>query len=144
MSIDQIPDAQDAPGIDAAKAAAERDRLVDRIMDGLASRFGGSSVTQTIYGSPVERDGVTIITVARVRTMAGAGAGSGSGPAETGSGEGAGGGILVVGDPIGYLEIAGGHATFRPIRGVLNPMGVLAFGVAVAIMLRALARILGR
>lgn len=144
MTSEQTPDVLDVPGIEEAKVAAERDRLVDRIMDGLASRFGGSSVAQTIYGDPVERDGVTVITVARVRTAAGAGAGSGSGPAETGSGEGAGGGILVVGDPIGYIEITGGQAAFRPVRGVPNPLAILAFGLAVAIMLRAIARILGR
>lgn len=144
MTIDQTPEAQDVPGMEEAKTVAERDRLVDRIMEGLASRFGGSSVTETIYGAPVERDGVTVITVARVRTMAGAGAGSGSGPAETGSGEGAGGGIAVVGDPVGYIEISGGRAAFRPVRGVPNPLAILAFGLAVAVMLRAIARILGR
>lgn len=146
MTIEHNPDTVETPvdGMDAAKAAAERDRLVDRIMDGLASRFGGSAVTETIYGAPVERDGVTVITVARVRTAAGAGAGSGSGPAETGSGEGAGGGILVIGDPIGYIEISGGRAAFKPVRGVPNPLAILAFAVAVAIMLRGIARILGR
>lgn len=146
MTIEQFPgtgETQDS-GLDEAKAAAERDRLVDRIMAGLSERFGGSSVGETIYGTPVERDGVTVITVARIRTMAGAGAGSGSGPAESGSGEGAGGGVAVVGDPVGYIEISGGHAVFRPVRGVPNPLAILAFALAVAIMLRAIARILGR
>ena len=64
------PDASPVEGLDAAKAAAERDRLVDRIMDGLSSRFGGRSIADTIYGDPVERDGVTVITVARVRSAA--------------------------------------------------------------------------
>lgn len=154
MTLEQFPDTDaaatpttdgaPAAGLDAAKAAAERDRLVDRVMDGLASRFGGSSIAETIYGDPVERDGVTVITVARVRSAAGAGAGSGSGPAQAGSGEGAGGGILVVGDPIGYIEISGGQATFRAIRGVPNGLAILAVGIAGAIILRAIARILGR
>lgn len=144
MTSEQTPDVQDVPGIEAAKAAAERDRLVERIMDGLAGRFGGTAVTETIYGDAVERDGVTVIPVARVRTAAGAGAGSGSGPAETGSGEGAGGGLLVIGDPIGYIEIAGGRAAFRPVRGVPNPLAILAFALSVAIVLRAIARLLGR
>jgi uncharacterized spore protein YtfJ len=146
MTIEQFPgtDASPDSGLEEAKAAAERDRLVDRIMAGLVERFGGTSVAETIYGAPVERDGVTVIAAARVRTMAGAGAGSGSGPAESGSGEGAGGGVAVVGDPVGYIEISGGHAIFRPVRGVPNPLAILALGLAVAIVLRAIARLLGR
>ena len=91
---------------------------------------------------------MTVIPVARVRWLAGAGAGAGSGGAPAGKGsaegEGAGGGGGVIGDPVGYLDTRSSGATFVPIRGVLNPLAILAVGVSLAFVLRALARLLGR
>jgi uncharacterized spore protein YtfJ len=128
-----------------ARQLAERERPVDRLIEVLVERFGGRTGVHIVYGDPVERDQVTVIPVARVRWLAGAGAGSGGasgvGNAE---GEGAGGGGGIVGDPVGYIEIRSSGATFVPIRGVLNPLALLALGVSVALVLRAVARMLGR
>lgn len=134
--------------VEHARHLAERDGPLDRIIEVLVERFGGRSGVHIVYGDPIERGEVTVIPVARVRWLAGAGAGGGSGGALTGTGtaegEGAGGGGGVIGDPVGYLEIRSSGATFVPIRGVPNPLAILAVGVALAFVLRALARLLGR
>jgi uncharacterized spore protein YtfJ len=127
---------------------AERDRPVDRLIEALIERFGGRTGVRMVFGDAVERDGVTVIPVARVRWVAGAGAGSGGAGAPAGKGsaegEGAGGGGGIIGDPVGYVEIAAGGARFVPIRGVPNPLAILALGVSVGFVLRAVARLLGR
>jgi uncharacterized spore protein YtfJ len=121
---------------------------MDRLIEIMVERFGGRSGIHMVYGDPVERGDVTVIPVARVRWLAGAGAGVGSGgaPAMQGQaeGEGAGGGGGVIADPVGYLEIRSSGASFVPIRGILNPLAILAAGVSLALVLRALARLLGR
>jgi uncharacterized spore protein YtfJ len=137
-----------------ARHLAERDGPVDRLIEVLVERFGGRTGFHIVYGDPVERGDVTVIPVARVRWLAGAGAGGGSGGAAAGrgttagrgtaEGEGAGGGGGVIGDPVGYLEIRSSGATFVPIRGILNPLAILAAGVSIALVLRAVARLLGR
>ncbi len=146
------PGTVDPPGMDAsltdARHLAERDGPVDRLIEVLVERFGGRTGFHIVYGDPVERGDVTVIPVARVRWLAGAGAGGGSGGAAAGrgtaEGEGAGGGGGVIGDPVGYLEIRSSGATFVPIRGILNPLAILAAGVSLALVLRAVARLLGR
>jgi uncharacterized spore protein YtfJ len=132
--------------MDDARHLAERDRPVDRLIEALIDRFGGRTGVQTVYGDPVERDQVTVIPVARVRWMAGAGAGSGGMPAgeNAAEGEGAGGGGGIIGDPVGYIEVRSSGATFQPIRGVPNPLAILALGIALSLVIRALARLLGR
>jgi uncharacterized spore protein YtfJ len=132
--------------MDDARRVADSDRLIDRLIEALVERFGGRTGVQTVFGDPVERDQVTVIPVARVRWIVGAGAGSGGAPGSKGAaeGEGAGGGGGVVGDPVGYIEIRASGATFVPVRGVPNPLAILAIGVSVGIVVRALARLLGR
>jgi uncharacterized spore protein YtfJ len=78
-----------------------------------------------VYGDAVERDGVTVIPVARTVW----GFGGGTGPGDDGAG-GGGGGMTV---PVGYIRIAGGRANFRPIVSP-GPMLVTAalIGLAVA------------
>lgn len=130
-----------------ARRSAERERPVDRVLELLVERLGGRTGARTVYGDPVERDQVTVIPVARVRWMIGAGAGSGGVPTEGGrptEGEGSGGGGAIVGDPVGYIEVRPSGATFTAIRGVPNPLAILAMGVSLALVLRAVARLLGR
>jgi uncharacterized spore protein YtfJ len=120
-------------------AAGPADRFVER----LAERLGGKASVTAVYGEPVERAGVTVIPVARVRWGFGGGGGSGSqaGP-ESGQGSGAGGGGGVTASPVGYIEIANGRTEFRPIHDparfvVLAPL-ILAVGVSVGLILRGL------
>ena len=101
---------------------AERSGLVEH----LAETFGNKASAQTIYGSPVERQGVTVIPVGKVRY----GLGGGSGNREqAGEGSGGGGGMMVA--PVGYIEIKNGKSKFKRINyptAILQVAGGLAIG----------------
>jgi hypothetical protein len=118
---------------DQAQQAAEND-LGSRLLERLASQVGGKAGAKAVFGDAVERDGITVIPVARVRW--GIGAGGGQGP--DGSGSGGGGGVAA--DPIGYIEVTSAGATFRPIPRSFGPGTVVGGALALAIVLRALAR----
>jgi uncharacterized spore protein YtfJ len=118
---------------DQAQQAAEND-LASRLLERLASQVGGKAGAKAAFGDAVERDGITVIPVARIRW--GVGAGGGQGP--EGSGSGGGGGVAA--DPIGYIEVTPAGATFRPIPRSFGPGAVVGGALAVAIVLRALAR----
>jgi uncharacterized spore protein YtfJ len=133
--------------MDEARRAAEQETRTDRLLEQLVERIGGRTGVQTLFGEPVERNGITVVPVARVRW--GIGAGSGTGPTSddepdmTGSGSGGGGGAIA--DPVGYIEISASEARFRPIVGLPpNPLAILAIGLAISLVLRGLARLLGR
>jgi uncharacterized spore protein YtfJ len=78
----------------------------------LAERIGATARAATIFGDPVERDGVTVIPVARARW----GFGGGAGKRKDEDGAGGGGGMQVT--PVGFIELRNGEADFRPIRNV--------------------------
>lgn len=131
--------------MDEARGAAAGG-LTDAFLERLVDRIGGRAGVQAVFGEPVERDGLTVIPVARVRWGFGGGSGSAGdvvdGPG-SGSGSGGGGGVAV--DAIGYLEIGPGRATFQPIdQPRPSPLFLLTSGVAAAIVLRALARLIRR
>lgn len=75
-----------------AQHAAEND-LASRLLERLADQVGGKAGAKAVFGDSVERDGITVIPVARVRW--GVGAGGGAGP--EGSGSGGGGGVRSMG-----------------------------------------------
>ncbi len=81
-------------------------------LERLAGAVGGSVQAQSVYGQPVEREGITVIPVARV--VYGFGGGGGVNPREGGEqGEGGGGGGQV--RPVGFISVRGGSAEFRSI-----------------------------
>lgn len=82
-------------------------------IEGLAHQLGIAANAKNIYGEPVERDGVTIIPVAKL----GYGFGGGSGKNEKDEGMGGGGGLGIT--PVGYIEIKNGETRFRPTRDPL-------------------------
>jgi uncharacterized spore protein YtfJ len=130
-----------------ARRAAATETRTDRLLEQLVERIGGRTGVQTLFGEPIERNGTTVVPVARVRWGIGAGAGSMSGVDEgtdaTGSGSGGGGGAVA--DPVGYIELDAAGVRFRPIVGLPpNPLAILAFGLALTLVLRAVARLLGR
>lgn len=100
-----------------AKETAPKENLLER----LADRLGASANATAIFAPPVERDGVTVIPVAKAKY--GFGGGSGQQPEEEGSGGG--GGVIVT--PVGYIEITEGVTHFRRIR---DPLAVAACYVA--------------
>lgn len=106
-------------------------------IESLAERLGQHLSSTTIYGEPVERGGVTVITVARARM--GFGGGSGGGTGADGVGEGAGGGGGVVVSPVGYIEVTSAGSTFRRIVDPASLLPVILAGaLAGLILLRGL------
>ena len=116
-----------------ATEAAEGDP-VSRFLEGLVSKVGGHAKVQAVFGDPVERDGVTVIPVARIRWGIGGGLGVGT----QGSGSGGGGGVTA--EPVGYIEITSMGATFRPMPRSLGPAQFIGAAVAAALVIRALSR----
>ena len=109
------------PGTVGAADLVPQTGRAQAFIERLVERVGGSASAATVYGTPVERAGVTVIPVARVRYGFGGGAGAGTGTgregsAEAGTGEGAGAGGGVSATPVGYIEIKDGAATFHPIK----------------------------
>ncbi|HVR96374.1 MAG TPA: spore germination protein GerW family protein [Thermoanaerobaculia bacterium] len=100
----------------------------------LADRLGVAAKATTVFGEAVERDGVTVIPVAKARW----GLGAGGGHQRPGTREGIGGGGGVIVAPVGYIEIKDGTSRFRQIWDPLAAAGVaLAAG---ALLVWALAR----
>jgi uncharacterized spore protein YtfJ len=105
----------------------------------LAARLGLAATAKSVYAEPVERDGVTIIPVAKVRF----GFGGGSGKKSTKEGTGGGGGMHAT--PLGYIEMKDGQTEFKPIRDPLSLVPIVAAGsFAGWILLRSLRKLLRR
>jgi uncharacterized spore protein YtfJ len=102
----------------------------------LAQQLGTHVTAQTIYGTPVEREGITVIPVARA--IYGFGGGGGS---KGNEGEGSGGGAGVGLTPIGYIELTGGTSRFRPIRSSVVPL-VAVSGLVALLLLRNVPKLL--
>jgi uncharacterized spore protein YtfJ len=63
-----------------------------------------------VFGEPYEKNGVTVIPVARIQ--GGAGGGGGEGP--EGQGKGSGGGFGINARPVGAFLVRGEEVTWRP------------------------------
>lgn len=157
-------DYRGAPGYDDALAEgrlAGDGGSIDGFVERMAERVGGKASVRAVFGEPIERDGITVIPVAKVRW--GFGGGAGRGPIAVGpgidagapqvslsedlgqSGAGSGGGGGVTADPIGYLEIGPDGANFRPITPVMpSPGFLLASGITAMLVLRGLAKLIRR
>jgi len=95
---------------DEIKTEVGRGAATGRFLEGLAERIGARVQSSAVFGPAVERDGVTVIPVARARWGFGGGAGG------DGGGEGSGGGGGGVVSPLGYIEVRESGAEFKPIR----------------------------
>jgi uncharacterized spore protein YtfJ len=136
--------------VDEAKRAAEADAGSDDRFNRLVESLGGTATASSVFGDPVEKDGVTIVPVARVRYGVGGGFGRGGGrrrrhdegePDQVGYGHGGG----VQATPVGYIEISGGDAEYKRIVDPVRPLavlmlfplvGVLCFGLMAVISLQ--------
>jgi len=144
-----------------AGAGAAEERLgadAKQIMDKLAERLGKGARAAAVFGEPVEREGVTVIPVAKARWGFGGGAGIDSGDAQEGAGPaasrtwgrgrrggrgtGGGGGAMVV--PAGYIEIKGGATSYRPIVDASTVAIVGTIATAAVLIAWALAAALAR
>lgn len=88
----------------------------------LAHQLGITANAKYIYAEPIERDGVTIVPVAK----AAYGFGGGGGKKEGEEGSGGGGGVAVM--PVGYIEIKNGETRFRQIVKVATLIPLIASG----------------
>lgn len=117
---------------------AEKEVRADAAEDGLtrlAERLGANAAASAVFGTPVERDGVTVIPVARVRWGFGGGGGGRKEKAPDGWG---GGGVQAA--PLGFIEVRDGGAQYRrvhdPLRLAIAALLLpLSFAVAAAVMM---------
>ncbi|MGE3913295.1 MAG: GerW family sporulation protein, partial [Chloroflexota bacterium] len=96
----------------------------------LAEKIGAQARASVVFGEPIDREGVTIIPVARARWGFGGGSGqeAASDNGEPASGGGGGGGGMMV-SPVGYIEVKNGSSTYRPI--VNPPVGPVMIVVGI-------------
>jgi hypothetical protein len=91
-------------------SASEPQRRTDELLGRLAERVGARFEASNVFGTPVERDGVTVIPVATIRF--GMGGGGGSDPSKGQEGEGGGGAGTA--SAAGYIELKDGRSRFVP------------------------------
>jgi uncharacterized spore protein YtfJ len=87
----------------------------------LAQSLGANAAANAVFGTPVEREGVTVIPVARVRWGFGGGGGRGPGGKrrpEIQDGWGGGGGVQAA--PLGFIEVKDGGAQYRRVHDPLR------------------------
>jgi uncharacterized spore protein YtfJ len=121
-----------------AVGAQERSQLVNDLLERIGQSVGDRAQVSTVFGEPVERAGLTVIPVAKVRFGFGGGGGGGSGSGEEeGSGGGGGGGGLV--SPVGYIEVRDEGAEFKRIS---TAMDLLPLAAAASLAALALKRLL--
>jgi uncharacterized spore protein YtfJ len=104
----------------------------------LAAQISNSTQATTIFAPAVERDGATVIPVARARWGFG---GGGNASQRNGASNGGGGGVVLI--PVGYIEIAKGQTRFRHIIDMRQiAMLALGGGVLAVMALREVRRII--
>jgi uncharacterized spore protein YtfJ len=136
--------------IEEAKLEVEAAAAGDRFSK-LVESLGGTASAQAVFGAAVEKDGVTIVPVARVRYGVGGGGGRGGGRKKKRDGAdpvqevgyGHGGGVQAA--PVGYIELRDGRATYKRIADPARPLavlllfplvGVISFGMMALISLQ--------
>ena len=117
----------------AASEAVTDSRSAEGFINGLAEKLGATARAATIFGAPVDRDGVTVIPVGKARW----GFGGGAGKRRDEDGAGGGGGVQVI--PVGFIELRDGRAEFRPIRNFSFGWLILG-GLAGLLLLRRALR----
>ena len=107
----------------------EKPNSAEKFIGEMAERLGAAARAATVFGEPVERDGITVIPVAKARW----GFGGGAGRRRDEDGAGGGGGAQVT--PVGFIQLKNGAAEFRPIRTVSLPW-IIAAGFTTLFLLR--------
>lgn len=108
--------------------------LANELLQRIGQTVGDKAKVSTIFGEAVEREGITVIPVAKARFGFGGGGGAGEGE---GLGAGGGGGASVT--PVGYIELRDGTAQFKRIP---SPVDLLAFITAASLAALAVKRLL--
>ncbi len=125
------------------KSAIVSSERPEAFLERLANRIGNSVQASIVFGERVERDGMTVIPVAKARW--GFGGGSGRSPSQAEGQEDAGGGAGVSISPVGYIELKEGKARFRPIYdpGLIIPL-IVSLGFASMLILRGVRMLVRR
>jgi len=105
-----------ADTLEGAETAARAD-AAENGLTRLAERLGANAAASAVFGAPVERDGVTVIPVARVRWGFGGGGGGGRKDKDQ-DGWGGGGGVQAA--PLGFIEVKDGGAQYRRVHDPLR------------------------
>src|SRR6516165_10157026 len=111
--------------------------LVDELLDRIGRTVGRQAQVSAVFGEPVERNGLTVIPVARARFGFGGGGGAEGADEGSASGGGGGGGGGVV-SPSGYIELHDDSATFKRISTVTDLLAVVATASVAALTLKRL------
>jgi len=121
-----------------ATSTTDRAEMATELIEQIGERVGRSAQVSTIFGEPVERQGVTVIPVAKARFGFGGGGGSGSRERDEGSGGGGGGAGYV--SPVGYIEVREHGAEFKRIT---TRFDLLALAGAASLAALTLKRLIG-
>lgn len=127
---------------EAERAASGRgDEFVQR----LAERVGLRAAASAVFGQPVEREGITVVPVAKVRWGFGGGSGrgieEGDESGEVSEGSGGGGGVMA--SPVGFIELRDGRAEFKRTHDPVTAVPIIvASGVAAWLCLRGLRKLI--
>ena len=110
--------------------------LADELLQRIGQVVGEKATVSVVFGDPVEREGITVIPVAKSRFAFGGGGGAGAYSGQEGSGGGGGGGAVV--SPVGYIEVHDGGARFKRISGPVDLLTVVAAAALAALVVRRL------
>lgn len=99
----------------------------------LLSKARDSLSVSTVYGPPVEKDGITVIPAARVAGGGGAGTGQ-----EDGGPEGEGGGFGITAKPAGAYVIDQGKVSWQPAIDPARIVWAVAAVVIAVVVSRAI------
>jgi uncharacterized spore protein YtfJ len=119
-----------------ATSTTDRAEMATELIEQIGEKVGRSAQVSTIFGEPVERQGVTVIPVAKARFGFGGGGGQGSRERDEGSGGGGGGAGYV--SPVGYIEVREHGAEFKRITTRTDLLALAVAGSLAALTLRRL------
>ena len=101
--------------------------MLDSVQEVIDSAQAGK-----VFGAPIERDGMTVLPVAKVRGGGGAGSGSAASGERAGE-QGGGAGVGVMAKPLGVFVIRNGKVSWQPAldlnRVILGGQVVLALAL---------------
>jgi uncharacterized spore protein YtfJ len=119
-----------------ATATDERSQLVNDLLERIGQTVGDRAQASAIFGEPVEREGVTVVPVAKARFAFGGGGGGGTREEREGFGRGGGGGVAVT--PIGYIEVRDENSSFKRISTSADLLALVAAASLALIAIRRL------
>ena len=115
---------------------SERAELASELLEQIGRTVGQRAQASAVFGEPVQREGLTVIPVAKARFGFGGGGGAGTSDGDEGSGGGGGGGAAVT--PIGFIEVRDEGASFKRISTTMDLVPLVAAGAVAALTVRRL------